>query len=32
VTLVDSSGKERTISLKALRELDQDIVKRWFGE
>ncbi|NQV29204.1 MAG: hypothetical protein HQ518_33030 [Rhodopirellula sp.] len=32
VTLVESSGKERTISLKALRELDQDIVKRWFGE
>lgn len=32
VTLVESSGRERTISLKALRELDQDIVKRWFGE
>jgi hypothetical protein len=32
VTLVESSGQERTISLKALRELDQDIVKRWFGE
>jgi hypothetical protein len=32
VTLVESSGKERTIALKALRELDQDIVKRWFGE
>ncbi|MFT4557708.1 MAG: hypothetical protein ACI92S_003081 [Planctomycetaceae bacterium] len=32
VTLVDSSGKERTISLKALREVDQDIVKRWYGE
>ena len=32
VILVDTAGRERTISLKALRELDQDIVKRWFGE
>jgi hypothetical protein len=32
VTLVDSAGRDRTISLKALGELDQDIVKRWFGE
>jgi hypothetical protein len=32
VTLVDSTGHERTISLKALGVLDQDIVKRWFGE
>lgn len=32
VTLLESSGQERTISLKALRELDQDIVKRWYGE
>ncbi|MBL6706183.1 MAG: hypothetical protein ISQ06_08730 [Planctomycetaceae bacterium] len=32
VTLVEPSGKERTISLKALGEVDQDIVKRWFGE
>lgn len=32
VTLMEPSGRERTMSLKALRELDQDIVKRWFGE
>lgn len=32
MTLVDDTGRERTISLKALGTLDQDFVKRWYGE
>ena len=32
VSLVEPSGRERTVALKTLGELDQEIVKRWFDE